>query len=188
MEVNLISPKIRKELQGILDFCFIGNAIADNVVYQLDVKKVMPRTTDIVHLHFSHILPLLADVISDYTADRNEYLHRGAIPAQDKEYENVVDMFDDLLTYMLDLEKLVGYSINVCIEENDKVTMKVLDRFLRNLVPYTKMMIDFNDYIRMNGSSPKDLMDMDFAINHFIGVPTDIETNLGVDAFTDDDD
>lgn len=182
--MKLINDRVRNELQNILDFCFIGNAIADNVVYQLDVAKVMPRTTDIVHLHFSHILPLLADIISDYTADRNVYLHRGAIPAQENDYDNIAEMFDDLLEYMVDLEKLVSHAINVCIEENDKTTMKFLDKFLRDLVPYTKMMIDFVDYIGMNGTSPKDLMDMDFAINHFIGIPVDFEKAN----FADDDD
>lgn len=167
--MKLISDEIKAGLNNISGLLFIGNAIADNAVYQLSVKFVMPNTTEIVHLKFAHELPLLADKISDYADARNVYLNRPVVPKQDKEYNNIKDIFVDLLKYMVDLETLTKTVIRDCDKNNDLTTKVFLDSFLRDLIPYTKMMLGFNDYIEMNGFTPKDNMDMDARINKFFG-------------------
>ncbi len=105
--MKLINDEITRGLNDIAGLLFVGNAIADNAVYQLSVKFVMPNTTEIVHLKFAHELPLLADKISDYADSRNVYLYRPVVPKQDKEYQNTKDIFVDLLKYMTDLESVV---------------------------------------------------------------------------------
>lgn len=167
--MKLINDKITDGLNSIAGLLFVGNSIADNAVYQLSVKFVMPNTTEIVHLKFAHELPLLADKISDYADSRNVYLYRPVVPRQDKEYSNTKDIFSELLRYMIDLENVVKDVIRECDKDNDLTTKVFLDSFLRDLIPYTKMMLGFNDYIEMNGFSSKDNMDMDARINKFFG-------------------
>lgn len=165
--MKLISDEITRELNNIAGLLFVGNAMADNAVYQLSVKFVMPNVTEIVHHKFAHELPLLADNISDYADSRNVYLYRPVVPKQDKEYSNIKDIFEDLLKYMTDLESLVKTTIRECDRLDDLTTKVFLDSFLRDLIPYTKIMLGFNDYIEMNGYTPKDNMDMDARINRF---------------------
>lgn len=165
--MKLINDEITRGLNDIAGLLFVGNAIADNAVYQLSVKFVMPNTTEIVHLKFAHELPLLADKISDYADSRNVYLYRPVVPKQDKEYQNTKDIFVDLLKYMTDLESVVKTVIRTCDKLDDLTTKVFLDSFLRDLIPYTKMMLGFNDYIEMNGFTSKDNMDMDARINRF---------------------
>lgn len=167
--MKLLKDEIIKDLTNIAGLLFIGNSIADNAVYQLSVKFVMPNVTNIVHLKFAHELPLLADKISDYADDRNVYLYRPIVPEQSKEYTNIKDIFVDLLNYMVNLETLVSSAIDDCVKYDDKTTKVFLDSFLRDLIPYTKMMLGFNDYIEMNGFTPKDNMSMDARINRFFG-------------------
>lgn len=165
--MKLLKDAITEGLNNIAGLLFIGNSIADNAVYQLSVKFVMPNTTKIVHLKFAHELPLLADAISDYADSRNVYLYRPVVPEHKKEYVNTKEVFEDLLQYMVDLEKLVCTVIDDCLKYDDKVTKVFLDSFLRDLIPFTKMMLAFNDYIEMNGYTPKDNMSMDARINRF---------------------
>lgn len=167
--MKLLKDEIVKDLTNIAGLLFIGNSIADNAVYQLSVKFVMPNVTNIVHLRFAHELPLLADKISDYADDRNVYLYRPVVPEHRKEYANIKEIFIDLLNYMVDLETLVSQAIDTCIKYDDKTTKVFLDSFLRDLIPYTKMMLGFNDYIEMNGYTPHDNMSMDARINRFFG-------------------
>lgn len=166
----LISERMKAELEGLLGLFFIGNSILDNIVYQLDVKFVMPNTTNILHLHFSHELPLFADQISDYASDRNAYLHRPVVPANTKEYQNIKEMFVDILNYMVDIEKQTGNVIKYSVEENDRTTKVFLDEFLRELIPYTKVALSLIDYVDMNGYTPERNMEMDAHVNKFLGI------------------
>lgn len=179
--MKLLSDSVIRELSNIQGMLFIGNSIADNAVYQLSVKFVMPRTTEIVHHRFAHEMPLLADNITDYADDRNVYLHRPVVPEHKKEYSNIKEIFDELLEYMVNLEKIVSHAIDVCIDDNDKTTKVFLDSFLRDLIPYTKMMLGFVDYIEMNGYTSKDNMDMDARINKFMGIEPEFRQNQNDD-------
>ena len=77
-------------------------------------------------------------------------------------------MFEDLLEYMADLEEAVKDVIILSTDTGDYTTKVVMDGFLRDLVPYTAMVININDYIEMNGFEPHRLMDMDARIHRFI--------------------
>ena len=45
-----------------------------------------------------------------------------------------------------------------------------MDSFLRDIIPYTAIVININDYIEMNGYEPHRLMDMDARIDRFIKI------------------
>lgn len=161
---------MEEALTGLYGLCFIGNSICDNMVTQLNVKFVMPNTSDIVHYHMAHIFPELADNIGDYAADRNSYIHRPAVPAHMEEYKSLTPIFDTLLDFMKSMEKETGRVMDLAISEDDKQTLKHLDKFIRKLLPLTKMTLDFCDYIEMNGDNPQQWMQMDSNINKFMGI------------------
>lgn len=156
-------------LTGLYGLCFTGNSICDNFVTQLDVKFVMPNTSNIVHYRIAHILPLIADNIAEYAAARNSYLHRPAVSAHMEDYENLTDMFNDLLDFMISVEKEIGKVMELAKQEDDKQTLKHLDKLIRKFVPLTKMALGFVDYIEMNGDTPSQRMQMDSNINKFFG-------------------
>lgn len=166
----LISQRMAEELEQLGGLCFIGNRIADRCQSQLKVKFVMPRTADIVHLEFAHKMPLIADVIADYCDDRNYDVNYPETPKDYSNYNSTKEIFDKLLAYMIDLETQTSLIIDIADEEHDYVTRKFLNDFLMDLVPYTKMMLSFVDYIEQNGYTPKDNMDMDARINKFMGI------------------
>lgn len=168
--MKLISDRMEKELTNLYGLCFIGNSICDNFVTQLAVKFVMPNTSNIVHYNMAHVYPELADFIGEYAQDRNSWLHRPLVPAHTEDYSGLKPMFDILLQYMIDFEKQVGYVMDIAISEDDKQTLKNLDKFLRKLKVLTKMCLDFCDYIEANGDTPKDHMDMDARINKFMDI------------------
>ena len=47
-----------------------------------------------------------------------------------------------------------------------------------DLIPYTKMMLGFVDYIEQNGYTPKDNMDMDARINKFMEIEPEFRQNI----------
>lgn len=87
-----------------------------------------------------------------------------------EEYDNLTSMFASLLDFMVALEKEVGKVIDLAIAEDDKQTLKYLDKFIRKLVPFTEMALGFVDYVEMNGDTPVQWMQMDSHINKFFGI------------------
>lgn len=168
--MKLISDRMEQALTGLYGLCFTGNSICDNMVTQLDVKFVMPNTSNIIHYHMAHEFPVLADNIAEYASARNSFLHRPAVAANMKEYNTISDMFNELLEFMVALEKEVGRVMDLAISEDDKQTLKNLDKFIRSLVPLTKMALGFVDYVEMNGENPAQNMQMDSNINKFFGI------------------
>lgn len=167
--MKLISDATRAKLEELLGFLFIGNSILDNCVYQLDVKFVMPSTSHIIHEEMAHQLPILADKISEYVGSRNEYLHRPVVPENTGEYVNIKEIFDNILEYMTDLEKMAEEAIYLAESERDRVTKVFLEKFLLDIVPYTKIALDMVDYVEMSGYTPKDNMTIDDRVNKFLG-------------------
>lgn len=170
--MKLLSEKVASDLQDISGLLFTGNSIVDNMVYALEVDFVMPNTSEMVHSKIAHEMPLLADEITEYAASRNVKLHRPVVPANKKDYNNIKEIFDEFLEYMVDLERMVSKVIDDCVEEDDKTTKAVLSSFLKELIPYTKMALGFVDYVEKCGYTDKDCMFIDFSINHFMGLDT----------------
>lgn len=171
--MKLISDNMTKELETLSGMLFTGNSIVDNMSYSLKTKFIMPRTSDIVHLHIAHILPLLSDEIVDYADSRGVKFYRPQVPSSKKEYDDIRYIFSDLQQYMVDTEKLICAVIDLAEEEKDRPTKIFLDKFLINFTKYTKMSMELYDFVEKNGTTPKDCMFMDFSINHYMGIPSE---------------
>lgn len=167
--MKLISDVIEHQLENLYGLCFTGNAICDNMVTQLNVKFVMPQTSKIIHYHLAHIFPNLADSIADYAADRNSYLHRPPVAGQLKEYNNLTEMFKELLDYLIDFERAIYSVCDKANEDSDRQTVKYLDQLIRDLRPLISIALGLCDYVEMNGDTPPQRMQIDSNIEDFLG-------------------
>lgn len=174
MSRALISQKTAISLENLMGLFFTLNRLLDRAQAQLSVKFVMPKTSNIVHIHWSHIMPLVADKISDYCDDRNYAVNYPATTQDYTNYNNLMEMFTKILDYMIEIEGTVAECVDLAEEENDIMTKHFLEKFLvKEVKPYTKMALAFVDYIERNGDTPKDHMDMDDRINKFLGIEGD---------------
>lgn len=167
---SAISERMVMELQTLYRLCFTGNAQADTVMKLVDVKFVMPNTSNILHYNYAHIFGDLADLIGDYGSDRNIYVLREAIPGFLEEPDTLMPMFEQIHQFMLDLEEYTGKVMDLAIREEDKQTLKFLDKFMRKLRPLTALTFTLIDLVEMYGDTPKDWMQLDSNINKVLGI------------------
>lgn len=134
----LISDTVNKKLDEIVTFCFVGNRICDRAMSVLDVSLVMPKTAGLLHPKLAHLFPKLADVVSEYQADRNCLTFYGATPADDTMYSDALVFFKKMVEYMEDLESLCYEARDAAMEERDYATLSFVDDFIESLIPVTK--------------------------------------------------
>jgi len=170
MSELLISEKTSKALENLMGMFFQMNRILDRAQSQLSVKFVMPNTSRIVHIKWSHAMPLVADKIADYCDERNYAVSYPATTADYTDYSNLTEIFDRALDYMCDIESATKECIDIAREDGDEMTEYFLKEFLYDEIrPYTKLALNFVDYVRMNGDEPYRHMSMDSRIDKFLG-------------------
>lgn len=171
MGIMFISDRVAIALENLMGMFFQANRILDRMASQLSVKFVMPNTSEIVHKKFAHIMPLVGDKISEYCDDRNYAVSYPTTTKDYTEYNNLMEMFNKILDYMVDIESATIECAELAKQENDLMTKHFLERFLYDEVrPYTKMAQSFVDYIERNGDEPIRHMSMDARINKFLGI------------------
>jgi hypothetical protein len=71
MDKGMISSKTNDAINNIVARAFNGNALFDNIAYNLDVVFNMPTANDIVHHKVAHWLPApFADDIQSFQSQR----------------------------------------------------------------------------------------------------------------------
>ena len=165
-----------KSLENLMGMFFQMNRILDRCSSVLSVQFVMPKTTEIVHKQWSHKMPLVGDIISDYCDDRNYAVGYPETTKDFTEYKSLKEMFEKILDYMLDIESTTSECIDLAIQESDWMTKAFLEKFmLEEIKPYTKMAHNFVDYIEKNGDEPVRHISMDARINKFLGIESELE-------------
>ena len=119
MQQGLTNLKTVECIQDLVDLLFHGNAILDNVAYATDTYLNTPKLSAFIHHSISHILPLLADDITDYGKQNNDVFHRGAIPEESKEFTDIIDCLQDMYNLFLDIRKQVKLCIKTAIANDD---------------------------------------------------------------------
>lgn len=171
MAKMLISQDMAISLENLMGMFFQMNRLLDRAKSQLAIKFVMPNTTKIVHIHWSHQMPLVGDIISDYCEDRNYGVNYPETTGDYSDYNNLTEMFNKIFEYMLSIETETKKNINLAIEEGDDNTEIFLKNFLNNEIrKWTKLAQNFVDYIEQNGDDSSRHMSMDARINKFLGI------------------
>ena len=143
---GLLTEKVKTSLEDIIKQCFYNNRIADRIVNLINVQFVMPNTEGILHEGYAHVMPKIADLITDYMADRDCSAIYGETPKGDQEYETPLECFRKLLEINLELELLAKLAIKTSNEEGDYITMiKVQDILIERIVPLTSDLLTLVD-------------------------------------------
>lgn len=136
--MSLLSESVNKKLDELLTKCFAGNRLCDRAMSVLDVKFVMNKSVSILHPGIAHLFPKLADVISDFQADRNQMSIYGMTPLDATDYVSPQEFFERLVDFVEDMESLAYDVKQIAIEESDCTTVAFADDFIEILIPLTK--------------------------------------------------
>ena len=161
---GLIKENVNTKLDQIVTFLFAGNRMADRAMSVLDVKFVMSKTSNILHNKYAHLLPLLADRISEYQSDRNMLTVYGLTPRDDTDYTDPLEIFNKFVEYQMQLEDMINEAYVLSVDEDDCFTHAFLMDFMRQITPVTKQCLLLLD----KASKYNDWMQFDRDIKNFI--------------------
>lgn len=141
----LINDRTIKEINLISQQCFWLNRVVDRAVSVLSVKFGMPITSKILHQGLAHKYPLLADDVNEILDMFNEYIDYLDTPADVRDYEDIVELFQTILDENIRLYDMTRNAIFVCRENKDiNVETHLLD-FLEDLNEYVAQAITLRD-------------------------------------------
>lgn len=139
---GFISDRTNNAITLIVARAFNGNALFDNIHYNLDVVFNMPVANDIVHLRVAHWLPApFADDIQDFQSRRGVKPSRPMVEPQSKTYESYVDCFSDALEYFRDLESDFKNAIKIADEDSEIESRIFLENTYMDVLKFTKQMM-----------------------------------------------
>lgn len=164
---GLLTLEIKAMLEDIVGQCFYNNRMFDRIVSILSVPMVMPSTSNIVHQRMAHAYPQLADIISDYMADRDCTTIYRETPIGDQDYETPLECFNMMLQCNLDLEKKVINAIKKSESTGDYTTKVNLDSFLIIVYILTKDIMTLIDKAEMYGDAKISWMKFDHDVEDF---------------------
>lgn len=167
MSEGLLSAEVKSVLEDIVGQCFYNNRMFDRMVSLLSVRFVMPVTGELIHNRLAHLYPNIADLVSDYMAERNSTTIYKETPRGDQDYDNPIDCFNYMLELNLELEKIVKKAIMTSQEAGDYTTKVFLDSFLRKLILVTNDILLLVDKATMYGNSHMSWMKYDNDIEDF---------------------
>lgn len=134
----LITPKTEESLNRLLQLLFGGNAKIDNLYYNLQAKS-LNNLANAIHIPVAHVLPEMADKVSEMMDSLGARPVRYGSPDHNKKYDQAKDIFLELKNYFEELR----VSIIRAIEDadlNDDVEVKIwLENFLvADILKYRK--------------------------------------------------
>lgn len=141
LKKGLISENLNDSLNSLVGECFLGNRILDRDMSILSVKFVMNNTVKFLHTGFSHLYPLLGDIISDYQGSRNCLTVYPMTPEDASDYNTPLELFNRFYDYQITFENSVKEVLEQAIDEKDYTTKQFLESFLITLSKYTEQVI-----------------------------------------------
>lgn len=141
----LISKETIKEINLVSQQCFWLNRVVDRAVSVLGVTFGMPLTSKILHQGLAHKYPLLADSVNEILDMYNELVDYLETPADTRDYEDIVELFQTILNENIKLYDMIGNAIFVSREMKDfNVEAHLLD-FLEDVNEYIAQAITLRD-------------------------------------------
>lgn len=141
----LISKETIKEINLVSQQCFWLNRVVDRAVSVLSVTFGMSLTSKVLHQGLAHKYPLLADSVNEILDMYNELVSYLETPADTRDYEDVVELFQTILDENIKLYDMIGNAIFVSREMKDfNVEAHLLD-FLEDVNEYIAQAITLRD-------------------------------------------
>lgn len=133
----LAKQRTAEQLQKLVDAAFNLNSVFDNIAYGLSEDLHLPDFADFVHHTLAHSFPVdFADTIQGFAHARGVRIVRGVVPSHTDIYSSPITAMEQGYNALLDYERLLDESINVCIEDGDKPTEDFLRGISSNVLPY----------------------------------------------------
>lgn len=127
----LISKETSEALDLLYGQFFDLNATLDVVASTLQNTFSMPQAADIVHHKISHLMPLLADKISEIKDNYNVRSIRPAVHEDKREYGDLQVMFQTVLDEFESTYKMIVSVQEIAIKSGDKNVLDDLQHFMR---------------------------------------------------------
>ena len=126
-----------KGINELLTLTFQGNSHADNCAYWLDSKYLL-ETAKEFHEKYAHQFPVWADEISNFLRDMGARPTRGALEANEREYEDIGEMFTDVKEFFMSYREKVKAIAEIAEIQEDIEAKSFLDNHLVKLIPYLR--------------------------------------------------
>lgn len=141
----LMIEKTEESLNRILQMLFGGNAIIDNLCYNLQHLH-LNNLAEALHAPVAHRLPELADEVSDFVDQLGGRSVRYGTSDYDEEYGTAKEVFSQLSNYFEELRKDIILSIDDA-DMNDDVEVRIwLENFLvEKVLPLRKQAAEWLD-------------------------------------------
>lgn len=114
-----LSTETSKALDTLYGAFFDLNATLDRVASVMLNKWAMVQASDIVHHKISHLMPIMADLISEMKDDYNESSTRPPVHEDNRDYNNLLDMFDTVLKEFGEVYTMIKMCNRIAIEYED---------------------------------------------------------------------
>lgn len=135
---QLISEELNTEFSNLVGKLFTLNRICDRGVSVLSVTFAMNKSSELIHKHFCHLPPTLADSISEFQDSRNCLTVYPATPIGDKNYQKPIEFFQELLDFIIIFEGEMDNIREIAKESGDYASMVFLDSFMLKIIPLTR--------------------------------------------------
>lgn len=127
----LISNETSEALDILYGQFFDLNASLDVVSSTLLNVFAMPKAADIVHHNISHLMPLLADKISEIKDNYNVRSIRPQVHEDKREYDDLYVMFQTVLNEFEDTYKMIVSVQEIAQNSKDYNVYSDLQKFMR---------------------------------------------------------
>ena len=173
----LISKETSEALDLLYGQFFDLNATLDVVASTLQNTFSMPQAADIVHHKISHLMPLLADKISEIKDNYNIRSIRPAVHEDKREYGDLQVMFQTVLDEFESTYKMIVSVQEIAIKSGDKNVLDDLQHFMRL---FNKIMGQIYTLRDKAEQMPRDFDTYDAHINRWGIVGLDLEKERDV--------
>ena len=149
----LTSKETLKEVQQLVDNYFQANSLLDNIVYDFNYRFIQNNFIEYLHKQISHLMPQLADKITDFGVQTNDRFFRGAIAENNLQFSTISDGLRVANEFINKIEEQIQITINMAVEQGDQkwedfmrdfsikeqaIVSKQLDKLLKAAVQYEK--------------------------------------------------
>jgi len=166
----LISKNTSDALTEIYGAFFDLNATLDVVSSIMLNKWSMPQASDICHHRISHLMPLLADKISEIQDNYNIVTYRPEVHRDFRDYDNLKDMFESVLKEFSDVYEMIRMCNKIASDNGDFNVHGDLIDFIRKFNVVMGQIITLRD---KSVQLPNDYTTFDKQISswNIVGIP-----------------
>ena len=132
-----MSNKSYNNMNTLAAMCFDANAVFDNLAYSLEYHYYH-NIAQIIHLHVAHIMPLLADEVTDKMLQLSARPVRLDINGHEADYNDLKEIFakmNEIFTKMTDFTKDLIEGADMSGDDEVRIFG---EEFLTELEPFLK--------------------------------------------------